>query len=218
MRAITRCSILLIAGLVAQLGFADSLYTFSSVSSTYTENRSLSLGFVFTANSTFNVGTLGWFDATGTGFQSSHTVGIYDANRDLLTSITLADGTSDPLRNGFRYHAITPITLQAGATYTLAGTTEALNAYTANDFVSGFTVNPAFTIGCDAAFYSVSSTLVDPAGDLQYSDYRAYSGPNLEGTIASTDAPEPSAILLLSMGMLVLFVVRRKLRPLANAS
>lgn len=100
MRYITRFSVLLLAGLAAHLASADSLYTFSSVSNTVTDSP-LSLGFAFTADSTFKVSALGWFDATGAGFQSLHTVGIFDASGTLLTSTTLSMGAGNPLSDSF---------------------------------------------------------------------------------------------------------------------
>jgi hypothetical protein len=212
-----RFSILTVAALAAQLGFADSLYTFNGVSSLYAEQPSVSLGFTFTANSTFNVNELGWFDATGNGFQTPHTVGIFDTNKNLLASTTLAAGTGDPLIDSFRYQAITPITLQAGSTYMLAGITGGpLDAYTVNDFVTNFAVNPTFTVDCNAALYTYSPTLVYPETHYQDHDYRVYIGPNLEGDSVCT-APEPAALLLLSVGVLILFVARRARRSVVDA-
>src|SRR5690348_15752384 len=107
MRFIRLLPILLLAGFSTHIAAANSLYSFSSVDHTYTD-RPLSLGFVFTANTAFTVNSLGYFDATGNGFQSSHQVGLFDSNGNLLTSATLSAGAGDPLTNSFRYTSITP--------------------------------------------------------------------------------------------------------------
>ena len=217
MQHIARLSVFLIASVCAtHLALADPLYTFGNVSSTFTDNA-LTLGFAFTANSTFNVTSLGWFDPCN-GFQSDHTVGIFDANGTLLVSTTLEAGTSDPLTDGFSFQAITPITLEMGETYTLAGTTGGnLDAFTVNDDVSNFTVNPEFTIGANAALFSYGPDLVDP--DSHFSDYLVYAGPNLEGVPgdpppndpgpSNAAAPEPASGLLLAFALPALLLARR---------
>lgn len=223
MQHIARLSVILISSVCAtQFALADPLYTFGNVSSTFTDNA-LTLGFAFTADTTFNVTSLGWFDPTCNGFQSEHTVGIFDANGTLLVSTTLEPGTSGTLSDSFLFQAITPITLALGETYTLAGTTGgALDGFTVNDDVSNFAVNPAFTIGANAALYSYGSELVDP--DSHYSDYLVYAGPNLEGSPAdppandpgpsNATAPEPASGLLLALALPALLVARRmKQRP-----
>lgn len=204
MGRITRLSILFLSALLpVQFAVADSLYTFTSVSQTFTD-QPLTVGFTFTTNNAFAVSSLGWYDATGNGFLSPHTVGIFDANGNLLSSTTLVTGTSDPLNGSFRYQSIAPVTLEAGNAYTLAGTTGgSLDPWTVNDDVSGFSVNSAFTVGPNAARFTYGSGLVDPAD--HFSDYRVYSGPNLAGT----PVPEPATLLLLGLAAPFLFIVRK---------
>jgi hypothetical protein len=196
--------LLLSFALPANLLLGDSLYSLSGVSQTFTYNP-LTLGFAFTANSDFMVTSLGWFDATGTGFQSPHTVGIFDSQGNLLTSTTLASGAGDLLPGFFRYEATAPTTLIAGNTYTLAGTTGgAADSWTVNNYVSGFNVNPEFTIGADAALFSYGSGLVEPTS--HFSDYRVYAGPNLSGTSVNTTTPEPGTLALVGLAMTMLLV------------
>ena len=204
MRFIGRFLLLFISLFAMPFIFADSMYTFGEVNSTFTD-KPVTLGFVFTSNTGFNVSSLGWFDATGAGFQSAHTVAIFDSDGNMLTSTTLGTGTSSPLNGWFRYQAIAPITLEAGATYTLAGTSGgALDSWTANDYVSGLAVNPAFTVGLDAARFFYGPDLVDP--ESHFSDYLVYSGPNLEGATV----PEPADALLVALGVGMLFAFRSK--------
>jgi hypothetical protein len=190
----------------AQLAVCDSMYSFSSVNQTFSDNP-LTLGFVFTANSSFEVDSLGWFDATGEGFSSQHTVGLFDSAGTLLTSITLSAGTSDSISGGFRYHSIAPITLATGSEYTLAGTSGGpMDSWTINDFVNDFTVNSAFTIGQNAARFSYGTELVDP--DSHFSDYLVYSGPNLAGHELISATPEPASFLLVALAGCTLLVSR----------
>jgi hypothetical protein len=208
MRFLGRLILVFVSLLSTSFIFADSIYNFGQANSTFADNP-VTLGFVFTANTTFNVTSLGWFDASGAGFQSEHTVGIFDANGNLLSFTTLGTGTSNPLNESFRYQAITPLILEAGTQYTLAGTSGgALDPWTVNDDVSGFAVNPNFTVGLDAARFFYGPDLVYP--DSHFLDYLVYSGPNLEGSAA----PEPASALLLTLaaGMLIAFCAIRSAR------
>lgn len=213
MRYILRLfGIVLLSAFPAHVALGDSLYTFTSVDNSVTDSP-LTLGFLFTPTQNFTVTSLGWFDGTGNGFQTSHTVGIYDVEGNLIGSTTLAGGTSDPLNGSFRYQVITPITLQAGVTYTLAGTSGGdLDAWTVNDDVSGFSVNPAFTIPSNAARFAYGSDFVDPSllsfSVSHYSDYIVYAGPNLQGYAACGDAPEPASVLLMTSGAAMLLLIR----------
>lgn len=195
------CLFLLLSfALPANLLLGDSLYSVNGVNQTFTDNP-VTLGFEFTPNSDFMVTSLGWFDATGSGFQSPHTVGIFDSQGNLLTSTTLASGTGDMLTGFFRYEAIAPTTLVGGNTYTLAGTSGgAADSWTVNDYVSNFNVNPEFTIGENAALFSYISGFAEPTS--HYSDYRVYAGPNLIGA----SAPEPGTLALVGLAMTMLLV------------
>jgi hypothetical protein len=117
-------------------------------------------------------------------------------------------GSGDPLTDGFRYRAITPITLEAGTSYTLAGTSGGqLDLWTVNDFASDFTVNPAFSLDPDSARFSYGTELADPCE--HFSDYLVYAGPNLEGTVLTTATPEPAGLTLVLLGGAALLVLRR---------
>jgi hypothetical protein len=191
----------------AQFAACDSLYSFSSANDTFSDTP-LTLGFVFTANSSFEVDSLGWFDATGEGFSTQHTIGLFDSAGTLLGSTTLSSGTSDSIDGGFRYHSIAPITLTAGNEYTLAGTSGgSMDRWTVNDVVNDFAVSPVFTIGPNAARFSYGTELVDP--DSHFSDYLVYSGPNLAGQKLISATPEPASFLLVALAASILLVSRQ---------
>lgn len=210
MRYLSRIFVLAISAFTAQLALCSPLYTFTHVSNTFSDNP-LTIGFTFTANSAFEVSSLGWFDATGTGFQSQHTVGIFDASGNLLSSTVLSAGAGDPLTGSFRYQSIGPVTLDAGSEYTLAGTTGGpLDTWAVNNQMTGFAVNPAFTIGSNAARFTYSSDFVYPTA--HYSDYLVYAGPNLDGDPVTIATPEPGSLLLLPFAAAAL-ICFRKLRP-----
>lgn len=201
--------IILIAALACatQCVFADSLYTFDSVDITYNNDIPATLGYVFSVKNSFEVTSLGWFDDYLNGFQDPHTVSLYDTSSGtLLTSLTLAAGTADPLQGSFRYHNITPVILNPGDTYLLAGTTGSDDPYTENDDVCGFAISPNFIVPENAGLF-VDNTPGFNYPDQHYSDYMVYAGPNLEG-VPISDAPEPATIslLLLAAGLgLLLF-------------
>ncbi len=209
MRFIGGIVFIISSGLALQTAaVADPLYTFNSVNQVYTDDIPASLGFVFSVNNNFNVTSLGWFDECLEGFQSDHYVALYDQDTGtLLGSTTLAVGNSGTLNGFFRYQAITPVTLTPGTTYLLAGTTGNQDAYTENDDVCGFAVNPDFTIPVNGALFAdktPDSGFVYPTSPFK--DYLAYAGPNLDGNAA----PEPASLALFSAGILGLLALRRR--------
>ena len=177
---------------------ASGVYSFTSAPTA--SDRQLSLGFVFTTNSAVQVTQLGYYDDGGDGFLTPHTVGIFDSVGNLLTSVTLAAGTTDPLVGDFRYEAVAPITLAAGQTYTAAATTEGPSdpwAYGGPAQLTGFVVNPAITIPNDAAkfVYQSDNVLRDPTD--HFSNYQVYAGPNF----VISSVPEPATWFLLIGGL-----------------
>lgn len=178
----------------------------------------LSLGFTFTANTTFNVTSLGYYDDLGDGFLTAHDVGIFQGDGasgpgPLLASTTLAAGTSGTLgANDFRYQAIAPLTLIAGQTYTIAGLSPNIGTndawvYGGPSEVTGFSVNPDITIPLDAArfiYLPPGGVLTDPSD--HFSDYQFYAV-NFNGP---TSIPEPAALALLLVGIGGLAAAKRK--------
>jgi len=79
-------------------------------------------GWQFHANATFEVSHLGWYDRDGDGLESSHEIAIWDMNEKILARGVVQAGTANPFDNSFRWMEITPIVLQAGQDYVVAGT------------------------------------------------------------------------------------------------
>lgn len=103
---------------------------------------------------------LGLYDHLGEGFAGSAAVGIFDSAHQLLASVDMPAGTVAPLRDGFRWVAIPPLTLVAGQAYFIDAIPE---------------VNPvAYTVS-----YS-QVTLTSPEITLQPgSTHFVYAGPGL---------------------------------------
>ncbi|MEM8501232.1 MAG: thrombospondin type 3 repeat-containing protein [Pseudomonadota bacterium] len=86
-------------------------------------------GWQFTVNETFTINALGILDRecsqplpTCMGLAQEHEVAIWDSQKNLLATTVIPMGMAAPfLDPEFRYLAITPIELQAGESYTIAG-------------------------------------------------------------------------------------------------
>ena len=64
-------------------------------------------GWIFTANSTFDVSALGVYDTDGDGLSIAHDVGLFNrATQALIVSTTLGPGVAGALDAGFRYTAL----------------------------------------------------------------------------------------------------------------
>jgi len=200
--------------LLAAQGAQAAAYAFTSAPDS--EPGQQTLGFTFSVNQTFTVTSLGFYDDNGDGFISPHEVGIYAgdglvAPGALLAITTLAAGKSGTLgANDFRYQAITPVTLIAGQSYTVAGLSP--NYSTANDpfvyggpnEIKGMSVSPWINIAVGAArFAFYTPSLVDPS--LVYSnEFQIYAvdfdGPGLVAPALRGAVPEPATWAMLLVG------------------
>jgi hypothetical protein len=98
-----------------------SAYDYSSVN--FFDNSYLitqSAGFVFTPTSDLVVSALGFFDYLGDGLEENHEIGIFNATGNLLVYTVVPAGNAVRLDDDFRYVDISPLTLEAGETYTIA--------------------------------------------------------------------------------------------------
>ncbi|MGO9176069.1 MAG: DUF4082 domain-containing protein [Desulfobaccales bacterium] len=191
------------------------LAAMSFTSAPISSQSQLSLGWAFTTNSAVTVDALGYYAYQGDAFNTPHTVGIFDSLGDLLTSATLSAGTIDPLTGSFRYVSISPLTLAAGQTFVIAATTEGYsdpwaygNAYPSDGTVTlqGFTVNPAISIGSNAAlyYYQSDNLLRDPL--YHYSNFTVYAGPNFQAV------PLPPSLFFLGSGLLGLLGISKRFK------
>jgi PEP-CTERM motif len=209
-----------LAVLAATPALAAPAYTFASAPISF--DTQLSLGFTFTANTNFNVTSLGIYDDQGDGFITFHDVGIFAGDGAagpgaLLASTTFATGISGVLgANDFRYQTIAPLALVAGQQYTIAGLFPNIGS---NDpwvyggsAITGFAANPSITIAPNAARYTYfppGGVLTDP--NLHFSDYLVYAV-NFDG-LAAGGIPEPASWALMLGGFgLVGSAMRRRQR------
>jgi hypothetical protein len=160
------------------------------------DEGSVNLGLVFTANTTFMVDALGFYD--GLGVTGSEDVALYDSTGTLLASTTVTLGGT--LVNSYLFQSITPVTLTSGDTYTV-------DAFVATN---GWTFGPVGTVNgvtFDNNSFLYSSALAFPtdtggAGPVYY-------GPNFE--IVGSNVPEPGSFgLLLIAAALASFMYFRK--------
>jgi cysteine-rich repeat protein len=77
-------------------------------------------GWEFQTTAAISVSALGVFDSYADGLQFAVPVGLYDSTCALLASVTIPAGTIAPLHGGYRYAAITPLTLPSGQTFRIA--------------------------------------------------------------------------------------------------
>jgi hypothetical protein len=160
-------------------------------------------GFDFTPNVDLSVTALGWYDQDGDGLRHDHPVGIFQTDTMALvapaatvTTASTLDSTAD-----FRFEAVTPFTLSAGTTYTLAGYGEGPN-------FDPYVVNPAGGIDFAPQVQFVRlrtstatglefPTVAGSVGLVQ----NVFLGPNFEFTANSvptppTSPPPPTAVPL----------------------
>jgi|SRR5579863_629602 len=162
----------------------------------------VNLGLVFTANTTFSVDALGFFDQSG--LTSSEVVGLYNSSGTLLTSATVT--LIDPLVGGYFFQSITPITLTAGNQYTVVAFVGP------NDWSFGSThptANADVTYNFHDYDYTSSLTFPTNTSSAAGGPSGTYYGPNFEIASGTTTTPEPGALMLLATGILGLGAKRK---------
>ena len=181
-------------------------YAISSFTSTSVSSQSpMSLGWSFTTNSAVTVNALGYYDYQQNGLVDQHIVGIFNASGTLLASTPVSSGTVDPLNGSYRYASITPITLAAGQTFTIAATTVGYSDYWLFGTNSQFTVNSAISLIAGQYVYGGGS-LQDPANH----NFGWFYAPANFRIAPTSSVPLPPSLLLLAPGLFGLVGMRRK--------
>ena len=201
--------LILTATLVVPAAHGDTIaVTFSSTPTSFRPNGDQTRGWEFSTSMPINVTALGLWDFNGDGFANAHQVGIWNTSSVLLTSLTLASGTSAPLigPDSFRFEMLgTPLFLAAG-TYRIGA------AYIVGD--ADFVAFQAGPVGAQGITY-IGSRLNDGGfGDpnLPSAATGGAFGPNFLFTFTPAPVSEPSNFLLLSTGMFGLVVRTRRNR------
>ncbi|MGO9174586.1 MAG: VPLPA-CTERM sorting domain-containing protein [Desulfobaccales bacterium] len=184
------------------MAFAWTAVGFSSPGIDFT-NGNWSLGWGFTANSSFTVNSLGFYNDSG--LTQSHEVGIFNSSGGLLVEATVTP--TDPLSSFFRWNSCASTLLSAGQTYYIMAVTGSDN-YTFQ--TAGFVVNPDINFIQDYYYYPANGALTFPNGTAGFT---AAEGGGIFGPNFSTTAvPIPGALWLLGSGLVGLAGLRRKFK------
>ncbi len=178
---------------------AAAVYDFASAPIQFGE-ANVTVGFKFTANQNLTVSALGFYDDKQDGLNSSHDVGIYDLSGTLLTSTSIASGTSAGLDGKFRYSSIASFNLSAGQSYIIAGLATGDDGYTygkVGTTIQGLTIDPVIGIDPLASVYLYAPALSFPT---EHFGYDLYPMVNFKYDSVS-QVPLPAAFPLLGLGL-----------------
>jgi hypothetical protein len=188
--------------LTASAARADTAgVSFTAPGTAFNNGEGFSLGFVFTATSSFAVDGLGYYD--NGGLTEVHQVGLYNSSGTLLASATVT-GTGTQM-GFFNYTAISDVDLIAGQTYQVVGTSGFVDPYAFETV--GFSTAPNITFDND--IYTPGDTL---AFGTTTDGLNGYFGANFE-EVSASPVPEPSTLALFGTGLLsACGLVRRRLQ------
>jgi hypothetical protein len=172
-------------------------------------------GYSFTALDDLIATDLGIFDldlgtnVVGDGLTESHTVGLWKADGTLLSSVLVPAGTAGTLVGGFRYESITPVLLEAGATFVVGAHYLSASIGDAYAFTGAatFTWDSLISVGSGLSFEGGFGFPTKALGEF-------HGGPNLIVSAApdATPVPEPGTLALLGAGLVSAAAARRRTR------
>ena len=161
------------------------------------------LGWTFDVRVPISVTSLGYFDAGSDGLANSYPVGIWDGAGNLLISATVPDGTGGSLLEGFRFIAVSPLTLQPGQ-YTIGAFAQATSTDEFRFGVPLINWFSAITPGQHATTPGSALSLPAPSNTSGL----GYFGPNFIGEVATV--PEPGSVGLLAAGLTALVAASKR--------
>ena len=178
------------------------------------------LGFSFyVVSSDILVTSLGYYDGpnsaaanvpgyTADGLLNAHAVGLWDGTGALIASANIPTVGATAIGD-FQFVPITPITLNAGGSYTLGGLVTDADSNGTGDVFFDAQGNPAFSAGPDVNIYDGPYSPMDGA-HLQEPQNPAggYMGGNFQYSIV----PEPATWVTLASGIALLALRRRTRR------
>jgi hypothetical protein len=171
------------------------------------------LGWEFVPTSNLMVTELGLFNGllgsgagNPNGFEQSHVIAIWDIAGHLLTSASLAAGTSAPLVGNFRFVNAPPALLSAGHHYVVGAY---YPAPVSDAFTERFLGDSSVQIDSNVSF--ISLRLAGSPGGITFPtfshpQYLGEFGPNFMFTVV----PEPTMFSLAGFGAAALVVFRRR--------
>lgn len=184
-------------------------YSFQEVGAFASPSDAATQGFLFIPTVPIEVTALGYFDHNQDGLTLIHPVGIFDALTQELLAVTNV-GPGSVLEDLFRYNPISPLSLEAGHPYMLAGfhpgsDTEDFGAFSlpASLLFGGVVTAPQLIH--QGFFFEFGNSLTFPTTGPDPNAF--FFGPNLQFQVQQVQAiPEPSTVSLLGLGIAALAV------------